>query len=146
MFFSNPNSPVHLITLKLTFGILNFYLSFFSNLHNQGNASLFFIITLLIYLTCSFRVVFQNVSNVRSLQNSYIKYFLIALSFNKLKFINIIKYSVYLLQLYVAEPIFYFFKNIYYSSRLTYWYPLFKKNSYYGYSRSIKNLNNFFKK
>jgi len=25
------------------------------------------------------------------------------------------------------------------------WYPLFKKNSYYGYAKSVKTFNNFFK-
>jgi hypothetical protein len=123
------------------------FLSCFLNPSYLSNGPKFslLVLTYLTYLV--YKIIFKV--DFLSKSSGVLKMFIIFFSILELKSKKLMGYFPSLLKLIFfkkTKPILHFKTNFVFLSGDNKWYPLFKKNSYYGYAKNIKTLNNFFKK
>ena len=103
------------------------------------------VLSICLFLVKINEIVFTN--NIRGTHRDFF-YKNLFLSLNALLFVkklSLIRVTSYNLIFRHVNQYTFFLKNNYNMYGCFFWYPLFKKSSYYGYSKSVKVLNHFFK-
>jgi hypothetical protein len=121
-----------------------FWISCFTSSYNLLTISTNLLIIFILYIYNIYNTS-KLVTSVTNNNYNYNLYLLVA-SFFKINKINLIKHILKIVKSFFINRNTTFIKNNYNIGFKYFWYPLFKKNSYYGYSRATKVLNIFFKK